>query len=696
MTKSGGGLISYTNTLLLPLFLLVKQTPIAMLRHARTFLCLFWLLLTLEHGSAQCTFPPPLSQRPANYDIRVTLDDKHHTISAIQTIQFTNQSPDAIPQLRFYMYLNAFKNTESTFLKGASNIFGQGFADRQPNEWGWVDISKMECERAGSKVDLTAGMHYVHPDNDNTADQTVLEVPLNKPLLPGETITLHLNWQAQMPKTIARAGYSKDFYLFCHWFPQLGVFEQSNEGDWGWNCHQFFRQTEFYADFGVYDVHITTDQKFVLGASGCLQNETNNGNGTITRHYHVEDVIDFAWSAYPGFTVQEARWKDVQIRLLIAPEHANLGPRYIHALQFALEYMDQHVGKYPYPTITVVDPPFHGLRSGLMEYPTLVTVGTFYGMPDGIRTMESLVVHEFVHQYFMGMVASNEKEEPWLDEGFVTYFEDRIIDAAYGKKQSLIDILGVNFDNREQTRLEYTMMANPREGIVGRPAWAFSDTNRKALIYSKTATTLRTVQELIGEAQMDQLLQAYFEKWKFRHPRGHDFMAVLKTELSKLPDTLMAQQVYGLFQKGIYEAIVLDYAVTKISNEVLFAQQGMFGEHATAFTYSNGTGEKPMVARVEVQRKGDWAFPVEVLVTFEDGSTQLMHWSGQEGSHVFEFPGNKKVVSATIDPNHKIGLDLDLNNNSLTLQPQTTPLWKYVSKSIFWVQQCMQVVSFLS
>jgi hypothetical protein len=661
----------------------------------RSLLPVFSLFFVGQMAFAQAS-PAPMSLRPANYDIRVTLDDHTKSIDAIQIVRFTNQSPEPISYLRFYMYFNAFKNTESTFLKGTSNIFGQGFADRSQDEWGWINVEKIDCAWGGEKADLTAAMRYVQPDDGNKSDQSVLEIPLGKAILPGETVELQMKWHAKVPKTIARAGYSKNFYLFCHWFPQLGVFEKNNAGVWDWNCHQFFRQTEFYADFGVYDVHITIGDQFVMGASGSLQSEKNNGNGTITRDYHVEDVIDFAWSAYPAFTVQEDRWKDVQIRLLIAPEHANLGHRYISALKFALEYLDQHVGKYPYPTITVVDPPFHGLRSGLMEYPTLITVGTFYGMPDGIRTIESLVVHEFVHQYFMGMVASNEKEEPWLDEGFVTYFEDRIIDAAYGPKHSLIDIFGISFDNREQTRVEYTTMSNPREGIVARPGWLFSESNHKSLIYSKTATTLRTVQELVGEVKMDRIIQSYFEQWKFKHPRGHDFMAALKTAMALESDTIWGQQVYGLFQKSIYEAVVLDYAVTHITNEELFAPQGVFGDQPEAFVYQDGTGPRPVLSRVEVQRKGEWIFPVELLVTFEDGSTQTLHWSGEEGLKVFEFAGGPKVVSAQIDPQHKIGLDIDINNNSMTLHPQTTSLWKYVVKTIFSVQQLMQTLSFLS
>ncbi|MBK7936492.1 MAG: M1 family metallopeptidase [Lewinellaceae bacterium] len=622
----------------------------------------------------------------------MTLDDRNKSIDATQTIRFVNLSPEPVRELRMYMYLNAFKNTNTSFLKGTAQIFGQGFAGRAPGEWGWIDIENIRREGG---ADLSDSTRYIRPDDANPGDQTVLEVSLDRPVLPGETAVFHLKWRAKMPKTIARAGYSKDFYLFCHWFPQLGVFEQNKAGAWGWNCHQFFRHTEFYADFGVYDVRITADNKFVMGASGCLISEKNNGNGTTTRHYHVEDVIDFAWSVYPRFTVQEDRWQGVQIRLLIAPEHADLGPRYLHILKFALEYLDKHVGKYPYPVITVVDPPFHGLRSGLMEYPTLITVGTFYGMPEAIRGMESLVVHEFVHQYFMGMVASNEKEEPWLDEGFVTWFEDRIIDAAYGEKQSLVDVFGYRFDNRELTRLEYTTLSNPREGAAGRPGWYFTDSNFKPLIYSKTATTLRTVQALVGMEKMDLIFRAYFEKWKFRHPKGADFMAVLQEGLMSGGDSIFARQVYGLFEQGIYGTVVLDYAVTRISNEELPAPQGVFGDKNPSFTHQNGAGNRTLFSKVEVQRKGDWVFPVEILVTFEDGTTRTIYWQGEEGLQVFEFSGASKVVSAQIDPQQKISLDVDLNNNSMTLQPEKSPLWKYTAKAVFWIQNLMQTISFL-
>lgn len=664
-----------------------------------SFFVLLFAFFGAKFAHSQCNpfLPDALSPRPTYYDINVTLDDQRKTLDAVQVLRFKNTSPEPINELRIYLYFNAFKNTESSFLRGTSQIFGQGFSDRNANEWAWVDIQQFNRElEDSSQVELHQNMRFIQLDDGNQADQSVLELPLDKAIMPGETAVFKLKWRAQIPRTIARAGYNRDFFFLCHWFPQLGVFEQDNNGKWGWNCHQFFRHNEFYADFGVYDVRITLAENFKMGASGCLVSEKNNGNGTVTRHYHAEDVIDFAWSAYPYFQVWEDRWQDVYIRLMLPPEHAAMGPRYLYAMKFALQYLDKHVGKYPYPSITVIDPPFHGLRSGLMEYPTLITVGTFYGMPKNIRTSESLLVHEFVHQYFMGILASNEKEEPWLDEGFVTYFEDRIIDAAFGQKCSLVDIWGYRFGNRELSRTEYSTMHNPRDGIIARPGWDFSDNNFKALIYSKTASSLHTLQSLVGDEKMDKIIQSYFNQWKFKHPRGKDFMSLLRTELMANTDSTRASELYNFFETCIYRAEVLDYAVAGISNEYIIPPQGVYGRNDQELKYKDGNASPSLISKISLKRLGEWVFPVEILVSFEDGSSETYHWDGIEGEKNLEITGKPKVVSAQIDPNLKMGMDVDLNNNSMTLQPQTAPLWKYTAKAIFWIQNLMQVASFLA
>ena len=633
---------------------------------------------------------PVLSPRTTNYEIQTSLDDINNILSGTQTIYFVNQSNTCIQNLQFYMYLNSFKNTETSFLKGTSTIFGNQFSNRNLNEWGWISIEKITQEKHQTKYDLTKNTRYIQCDDGNINDQSVLEVLLKNKIEPGDTAIFNLEWKAKIPKTIARCGYSRDFYFLSHWFPQLGVFEKNKFGIWDWNCHQFLRSTEFYADFGNYNVQITVPQKYIVGASGCLISEIQNLNNTVTRKYQANDVIDFAWTAYPNFKTKEEIWNGIKIKLLIPSEYDDQIDRYIKILIFAMEYMENHIGRYPYPSITIVCPPFHGLKSGLMEYPTLITTGSVYGMPKNIRTTESLVVHEFVHQYFMAVVANNEKEEPWLDEGFSTYFEDRIIDSAFGKSKSLVDFIGIKIDNRDLTRLEYTTMNNHREGPTARPAWLFNEKNYKSLIYSKTATTLHTLQNLIGESNLDTIIKSYFNLWKFKHPKGIDFMNLMKSELLKKFDSVIAIRNYELFECSLYDSKILDYAVTNITYEHQLKKSGIFDSN-----YLSPEISALIHSKVHVERTGDWIIPVEIQINFENGSSQIINWSGIEGSKILNIYNSSKVISAHIDPKHNLLLDIDLNNNSFSVEPNQVALIWYSNKFMFYFQNILQSLSIL-
>lgn len=657
----------------------------------RLLLALFIIGLfpSIVHSQCDPYFSAPLSIRNANYSISLNLDHQAKKIDAKQTLTWINTSPDTLEEMRFYMYLNAFKNSESTFLKGATSVFDQTFSDRLPNEWGWINVDSIG--RAGGPA-LTDGIRYIQPDDGNELDQSVLQVPLDRPLLPGDTLVLNMKFTAKMPKIIARAGYSKDdYFLFVHWFPQAGVYQINMDGKWGWNCHQFHRMTEFYADFGNYDVEITASDQLVLGASGCKVSEQDNGDGTITRLFHVEDVIDFAWTAYRHFEEYVEQWEHVRIRLLIPPEHCMLAERYIESIKHSLSYLTEHVGPYPYPTITIVDPPFHGLRSGLMEYPTLITVGTFYNMPLGVKNSEALAAHEFAHQYFMGMVASNEKEEAWLDEGFVTFFEDRIVDHAY---DYLVDIFGYRYTSTQKTRGEYTGLPNPKVGIIARPSWEFVEA-RKGLIYAKTATSLHTLQNLVGEEVMDKIIMTYFDRWKFRHPKAPDFFKVLKEVAIKELGVMQGNNITNIFHQCIYTTDVCDYAVGEISNNKSMSPHGLFDKEGVADTHEQGNATEGYRSEVVLYRKGDMIFSVDVAIEMADGSVRMEKWNGVDRRKVFNFDSDQKIVSVHIDPEQKILLDLDLNNNSLTIAPKKSPLYKIAAKAIFWFQNTMQTISFL-
>jgi len=377
---------------------------------------------------------------------------------------------------------------------------------------------------------------------------------------------------------------------------------------------------------------------------------------------------------------------------MVPIEHRSLAPRLITAVKNSLEYLDKNVGKYPFPTITIIDPPLHGLRSGLMEYPTLITGGSVYGAPKGFRGVESLIVHEFTHQYFMMMLASNEKEEAWLDEGFVTYYEDRIGIHYFGEKHSQLDLFGIHEGNREMSRIEYTRMDNLASGATVDQGWNNKSTRSRELVYQKTGTMLVTMERLLGLETMDKVIQTYFEKWKFKHPRGTDFIAVALEVVEKEKGVEMKAVIASLLQQSIYEASYCDYAMTYALSNQKSTGMGLF-EKRDSFGFKSAQSLEGYNNSIRVDRKGEMVLPVEIEVIFKNGEKKIIEWDGKDRSTVFEFESETKIVSACIDPEQKIYLDIDFNNNSYTWKPEKSVFWKYALKLMYWVQNVLQSVS---
>ena len=207
----------------------------------------------------------------------------------------------------------------------------------------------------------------------------------------------------------------------------------------GWNCHQFHHNSEFYSNHSVYDVKITLPVNYIVGTGGMLLGEVKTGTNEKTMTFRAEDIVDFAWTAWPSYVVFTDQWKHVKITLLLPRERTIQAERQLKAVKYALEYLDKNVGPYPWPHLTFVDPPAKGDGSGGMEYTTLFTSASFTGIPVSLHFPEMVTIHEFGHAYFMGILASNEFEEPWLDEGVNQFWESRIMDNYYGADNSMID-----------------------------------------------------------------------------------------------------------------------------------------------------------------------------------------------------------------------------------------------------------------
>ena len=604
------------------------------------------------------------SLKIANYDIEVHLDHKGKSASCIQKLNWKNTSPDTLRELRFYMYMNAFKDLKSTYLKNTRKMFGQDLKNRNKKEWGHIEVTQA-VDRNGN--DLVQNQEYIQPNDGNALDETVLSIPLEMPLLPGEVIELDMNFDVKLPRTIVRSGYGpRDFFLFVHWFPQVCVYEPKVDGNWGWNSHQFMPGTEFFSDFGDYNVEIYASDHLVIGGSGC---KTFSGKvlgkiGEQLVRFQAHDLIDFGWVAYPEYETYTSTYGDTDIEILMVPEHCAFADRYLKAIEQSLEYLEKHVGKYPYPKITVVDPPTHTLNSGFMEYPMMITGATAYGIPRSVRSVESLVIHEFTHMYFMASLASNEKEEAWLDEGFVTYFEDRILDHYYGNQSSLFDVLGARSGNAQQSRNEYVSMENPNLGKIARPGWEF-DGGFKPLIYAKSATAFKTMERIIGIDIMDEIIKTYFERYKFTHPKEADLRKIIKEVLEKNTS---------------------NFDSDKYLNQVL---------HATSSINFKMVDINNSTKTIEAIREGNFEIGTEVLIMFKDGSSKTVNWKGSEKHFKHTFSSSKEVISAHIDPEQKIYLDLNLNNNSITLDPNKKPLYKYAAKLGHWLQAVSQWTSFM-
>lgn len=641
-----------------------------------------------------------LSPRIANYRIDISLDPEQKTLTGTEILTWKNPSTDTLYTMPFHLYLNAFKNTASTFMQEGKNHPWMALTDVTDSTiWGWIDIDRIGIMEG---PDLTDQLSFIQPDDDNLQDQTVVELQLPTPVLPGESIVLEIEFSARLPKIIARTGYGHNYFLVAQWFPKVGVYEPAGTryAEHGqWNCHQFHASTEFYADFGRYDVTITVPEGFVVGASGELQDEVKIADGKQTVRYLAEDVIDFAWTTSPLFKEIEATWEHVAIRLLIHPEHLMNADRYLESIQHGLEYFAEHIGPYPYSTLTIVDPPIYGAGSSGMEYPTLFTGGSFYGVPDGIRITEALTIHEFGHQYFMQMIASNEMEEPWLDEGFNTYWENRVMDHYYGERHSAIDILGIHRGGYEGSRLAYTGMKMPQIAANYGVPWKFpTHSSYFPLTYDKTAVWLATLEGMVGRETIDHIFQRYYQQWKFKHPCARDFIAVVKEVVLAEKGPKLARQMDVFFEQVLYGSQTCDYTVREILNTAVNSPTGLMDQAGKKRAFPESTDEETPAAyesSVLVVNLGEMAFPTEVLIRFDDDSEELAQWDGKSRSHTFRFTGTRKIVSAEIDPAGNIPLDLNLNNNSLTVQAQQTTGRKYIARILFWVQRIMIAMSAL-
>jgi hypothetical protein len=244
--------------------------------------------------------------RVVSYKIDARLDVAKKAIDATETLTYRNLAGRPLDTFRFHLYLNAFQPT-STFMREVRLYGSQARItglEWDPKHYGAIEVKSLEVVGQG---DLTKEMRFIQPDDtpafSNPDDHTVFQVRLHQPVAPAAEVTFRIAFHDHLPEVLARTGYKRDFFMVAQWFPKVGVWWQG-----AWNCHQFHANTEFFADFGTYDVKLTVPQNYVLGASGDQAASVNSSDGTKTVTYHAEDIHDFAWTADPNFQIVENSW----------------------------------------------------------------------------------------------------------------------------------------------------------------------------------------------------------------------------------------------------------------------------------------------------------------------------------------------------------------------------------------------------
>lgn len=584
--------------------------------------------------------------------LRATLDPAAHVVSGEEEIVWTNHSSRSTDELYWHLYLNAFRDQRSLFRRES---LGPGRGERAPDDDGRVDIERMdlyevdaEGHPSGEPVEIWGPAEKHTPDDPD--DTTDVRTALPRPVPPGGRIALRLRFRAKLPSIVERTGYSGDFHMVAQWFPKLA--QRTIKGRW--NHFPFHRLSEFAANFGSYDVTLDVPEGHVVGATGRLVEEKREGGRFVAR-YVQDRVHDFAWVAATGLAERRERLYGVDLRLLYPPGYERAVARELDALGAAFDCFGRRYGAYPYDVLTVVHPPQGAEEAGGMEYPTLVTTGGPWHGPPFSRSIEAVTVHEFGHQYFYGIVASDEHATPFLDEGLTSYAEGVCLDESYGA--------GSGFDS-PWLRIESAALMRPGALAEGRdlplasPAPGFpSARHYGTVIYDRGALLLRTLAGAFGPSVVDAALGRYARSQRFGHPNVGDLLDAFG-EIGG-PDLREALRV------GLYERGSIDVAVSEVSSR---PGEGPFGTRS----------------RAVVVRRGNLVLPVRVRFFFEDGAVEDRTWSGEGAFVAWEVDGPSSLRSVVVDPDGVLWLDENWANNARSVEPQTSAprVWE---RAAYWL-----------
>lgn len=633
-----------------------------------------------------------LADRVVTYRIQARLDPVRHTIDGQQQLTWRNRSAREVKSVYLHLYLNAFDGEGSTFMTEKREGFSFR-SDVDSSEGGWGRMELRRVHQAGQPVPW----HFVHPDGGPKSDRTVVRLDLPQPVPAGGSTTLDMTFFDQLPRVVARTGYYGSFHLVGQWFPKIAVLELPGERgatEPRWNAHEFHLHSEFYADFGHYDVTLDVPEGYVVGATGEEQGPARKENGRSIHRFTQGDVHDFAWTADKRTAEPlTGRWTfagspEVTIKVLAPPEYAHTREAVLKATQDALTWYSRALGPYPYRTVTAVVPPYNADEAGGMEYPTFFTTSAVSDITENTlprHELDFVTIHEFGHGYFYGILASNEFEEPMLDEGMNEYSNQRLLSDAGRRLPLSLPImrkLGLTPSADAFDMERVASLGDPPDGL-GANSWHRLSSGSYGSVYARTATVMRSLELQLGTEVMDRALKVYYQRWKFRHPSAADLRDVL-AEVSGKPAL-----VHQVFDTHVYASARVDDRVEKLDSEKVRPPLGLYGPQAAEWTAEQRSAwessQREAWKKAHPEAKDDEAGPQAyrttvtlrrrgaaqaqtLVVKFADGSEERVVWDDAARWKRFSWVKPVKAVSAELDPQKTHLLDVSFADNSRRLE----------------------------
>ncbi len=568
-------------------------------------------------------------QQDVKYVINVSLDDVHHELNANETIDYTNNSPAVLSFIYFHLWPNAYKDNATALCKqlvenGKTNLY---FADAE--ERGFID-----------QLDFKIDGEPIKTEQDSS-NIDIMKLILNKPLKHGEKIRISTPFHVKIPSAkFSRFGHLEQSYMISQWYPKPAVYDRN-----GWNQMPYLDQGEFYSEYGSFDVNITLPKNYLVGATGDLvdgeqeekwmtkladssKNVRDHGviiinslsdKETKTLHYHQEKVHDFAWFANKNYLVAKGEVtlphsnKKVTTWALYTQFFAPFWKKSIPYIDSAIYYYSLWNGDYPYHQCTAVDGTL--AAGGGMEYPNVTVIGSV----SGDQELENVIVHEVGHNWFYGVLGSNERKHAWMDEGINTFTENRYLNIAHPQNAEGVNaeeinawgkLLGLSqFDEQSLAYTAYLFAARRNlSQPIDLPADVYTEINYGSMVYMKTGLVFRYLQGYLGEKTFDECMKQYFETWKFKHPIPEDVRNVFEKTSGK--------DLSWFFIDLIKTDKKIDY---KICHEKI----------------SKNDKEKLVI---RIKNNGDIKAPLSISAIINDSIVKTVWHDGFSGKETFDFP----------------------------------------------------------